>query len=97
MSEKTPEDGIHCPYCGQALRKWSNSTFTYSDGLGFPAHHLNVCFNDECSLYVRGWNSMFDNYGRVGSMRYWFNPHDGDSGALPVAHKDAMRGDIIEE
>ncbi|MGN7614404.1 hypothetical protein ACQZV8_20230 [Magnetococcales bacterium HHB-1] len=83
-----------CPHCNQVLKKWTTSPFNYSDGLGFGAETLYVCFNDECPLYKKAWNTMYENYGRVGSMRYWFNPQDGDEGVLPVGNADAMKGDI---
>ncbi|MBF0425297.1 MAG: hypothetical protein HQL66_05720 [Magnetococcales bacterium] len=85
-----------CSHCEQPLKKWRSPPFNYSDGLGFGSDFLLVCFNDDCPIYVNGWNTMFDRYGRIGSMRFWRNPRDNDSGVLPVAHKDAMRGDIEE-
>ncbi|MBF0588034.1 MAG: hypothetical protein HQL53_02805 [Magnetococcales bacterium] len=95
--KKTPAEKGVCIHCGASMKKWSTPDISFSDGLGFGAEALLVCFNDACPLYVNGWNSMFDRYGRVGSMRYWQHPADNDDGALPVAHKDAMRGDIIED
>ncbi|MBF0310695.1 MAG: hypothetical protein HQL56_14325 [Magnetococcales bacterium] len=86
-----------CPHCQEPMKKWSVAPQTYEDGLGFGTDVLLVCFNDNCPLYVKGWNSMFENYGRVGSVRYFLNARDGDCGALPVGHAMAMRGDIIEE
>lgn len=87
--------GITCPHCHQRLSIWSVSPFNFADGLGWGTPIMHVCFNDECPLYVKAWNTMFDVYGRIGSQRYWFNPSDGEEGALPVAHSSAMRGDII--
>ncbi|MBF0367935.1 MAG: hypothetical protein HQL52_00605 [Magnetococcales bacterium] len=86
-----------CIHCGQPMPLWAVSSHDYSDGLGFGTPVMRVCFNDECPFHVKGWNTMHDSYGRIGSVRFFFNPFDGDNGALPVAHKDAMRGDIIEE
>ncbi|MBF0143576.1 MAG: hypothetical protein HQL57_05860 [Magnetococcales bacterium] len=89
-------EGKNCPHCGEAMKKWAAPGFNHSDGLGFGVPYMYVCFNDDCSLFVNGWNTMYDNYGRIGSMRQFFNSFDGDEGALPVAHRDAMRGDIME-
>ncbi|MBF0154195.1 MAG: hypothetical protein HQL64_10690 [Magnetococcales bacterium] len=85
-----------CPHCNLKLKRWSAPPINFSDGLGYGSADLMVCFNDDCPIYVNGWNTMFDRYGRIGSMRFWKDPRDGDSGVLPVAHKDALRGDIIE-
>ncbi|MBF0177312.1 MAG: hypothetical protein HQL63_10780 [Magnetococcales bacterium] len=87
----------NCPHCQQVLKRWLAPPINFSDGLGYGADALLVCFNDTCPVYVDGWNTMFDRYGRIGSMRFWSNPQDGDKGVLPVAHKDALRGDIVEE
>ncbi|MBF0621871.1 MAG: hypothetical protein HQL54_08080 [Magnetococcales bacterium] len=86
-----------CPHCKEKLKKYSVSSFNFSDGLGFGTPLLLVCFNDECKIFKDGWSAMFDNYGKTGSMRYWYNPVDGDEGVLPVGSREAMRGDIIEE
>lgn len=90
-------DVPQCPHCNVQMKKWSVSPFNYSDGLGFGTDLLHVCFNDACPIYVKAWNVMFERYGRVGSQRFFHNPDDDDKGVLPVAHKDAMRGDIIED
>ena len=86
-----------CIHCGQPMLEWSASQNDFGDGLGYGATMMLVCFNDDCPMYVKGWNSMFDRYGRVGSVRYFYNPDDGDNGVLPVAHRSALRGDIIKD
>ncbi len=87
----------HCPHCKVQMKRWEATHNDFGDGMGYCTDYMLVCFNDECPMYVNGWNSLYDHFGRVGSVRYFFNPDDGDSGVLPVAHKDALRGDIIEE
>lgn len=86
-----------CPHCGEKMKKWWANSNEFGDGLGFCTNVMLVCFNDACPMYVNGWNSLYDHYRRIGSVRYFFSPDDGDSGVLPVAHKDALRGDIVEE
>ncbi len=86
-----------CPHCQQPMLKWAASNNDFGDGMGFCTDVLLVCFNDACSMYVNGWNSLFSAVRRVGSVRYFYNPDDGDQGVLPVAYKDALRGDIIAD
>jgi hypothetical protein len=86
-----------CRHCGQPMKKWAASQNDFGDGMGFCADILLVCFNDDCPMYVKGWNSLYDTVRRVGSVRHFYNPEDGFQGVLPVGHRDALRGDIIEE
>ncbi|GAB0058831.1 hypothetical protein SIID45300_03188 [Candidatus Magnetaquicoccaceae bacterium FCR-1] len=87
-----------CPHCGVAMKKWAAAGHNFcGDGMGFVSDFMFVCFNDDCPMYVKGWNSLFERYGRVGSVRAFYNPDDGEEGVLPVAHKMALRGDILED
>ncbi|MBF0161187.1 MAG: hypothetical protein HQL88_02770 [Magnetococcales bacterium] len=86
-----------CPHCDQPTLRWRASQNEFGDGMGFCTDVLLVCFNDECPMFVKGWNSLFENYRRVGSVRYFYDAGDGTQGVLPVAHKSALRGDIIQE
>lgn len=86
-----------CPHCRQKMSRWSHPQFTFQDGLGWDSEELYVCFNDQCPIYVKGWDAMYDNYGRIGSMRFWRSPKGNDEGVLPVGNEDAMKGDIIPE
>ncbi len=86
-----------CPHCNEPMLKWWAATNDFGDGMGFCTDIVLVCFNDECPMYVKGWNSLYDNFGRVGSVRCYHDPSDGSSGVLPVAHKDALRGDIVKD
>ncbi|MEO5339526.1 MAG: hypothetical protein H7837_03260 [Magnetococcus sp. MYC-9] len=96
--ENVPTAASHaCCHCGQPMRRWRASQNDFGDGLGFCVDELLVCFNDECPMYVKGWNSLFQNFRRVGSVRHYYDPQDGTQGVLPVAHRDALRGDIIED
>jgi hypothetical protein len=86
-SEKT----YVCPHCNQPLKKWLCPPETSWD-----ADFQYVCFNDECSYYVRGWGWMKEKFNQNISYRYRLNPTNGESGPLPVWSKDALKNFIIE-
>ncbi len=96
VNEETRQNKT-CPHCRQRMKRWAAAQHDFEDGLGFGVYDMYVCFNDLCPMYVKGWNSMFENYGRIGSVRYFYNAHDNDDGVLPVAHRDAMRGDLLDD
>jgi len=85
-----------CPHCGERTKKWATPRFNVGEGLGWHSPYLYVCFNDACPLYVRGWQTMMQYYGRVCSCRYMFDPESGNSGTIPVGTPYALRGDILD-
>jgi len=86
-----PEDIPKCPYCGSPMKKWAtppDSTW----GITFQY----VCFNDECSYYVRGWEWMMSKFHVEASYRYRYNPSTGEKGPLPVWSPQAHKNKIID-
>ncbi|MBF0610811.1 MAG: hypothetical protein HQL55_06770 [Magnetococcales bacterium] len=92
----TPSQAV-CPHCGQQLSKYAVAPFNFSDGLGWGTDVLLVCFNDTCPVYVKGWTTMLDRYGQIGSQRYFLNPEGNQAGVLPVGSRYAMKGDVIPD
>jgi hypothetical protein len=86
-----PEKTYTCPHCSQQLKKWLCPPETSWD-----TDFQYVCFNDECSYYVRGWDWMKKKFNQNISYRYRLNPTNGESGPLPVWSNDALKNFIIE-
>ncbi|MBT8377834.1 MAG: ogr/Delta-like zinc finger family protein [Ignavibacteria bacterium] len=78
-----------CPHCKSELLPWMPPTATsWGENLQF------VCFNDECSYYVRGWKHMWDQYNVKSSYRHRFDPLTGETGPLPVWSESALKDRI---
>lgn len=89
MKEK---NRLSCPHCGVMMKKWR----TPLDG-SWDAEFHYVCFNDECSYFVKGWQWMMEKYKAKSSYRHRFDPVTGKSSPVPVGSNVALKGDIIEE
>ena len=86
------EDKTICPHCGQRLSKWA-SPATASWG----SEWQYICFNDECSYYVRGWDFTFKKIGIKASYRHRYDPETGQTGPFPVNTPDAGKDQIVNE
>ena len=85
-----PGEGPVCPHCGTKLALWeppADCSWTEAQ---------QVCVNDECSYYVRGWQWMEERYGVHASYRYRRDPSTGQSGPLPVNSPDALK-DVVAQ
>ena len=81
---------IECPHCQQKLLKWACPIESK-----WCSEYMYICFNDDCSFFVEGWDWMLENYNVKASYRYRYNPFTGETGSLPVYSKDAGRESII--
>ncbi len=80
-----------CPYCGEPMKKWS-----VPPGSTWTCKVQYICFNDECSYFVRGWTWMLEKYNVKASYRHRFDPETGDKGPMPVWSYEALKDRIIE-
>lgn len=86
-----------CPHCGQIMNIWMEDMFPFAEGPGWELPYLFICFNDECSLYVEGWNTIQLAYGHHASMRCMCDPTTGKCEGVPVFSSMGMRGGIVDD
>jgi predicted RNA-binding Zn-ribbon protein involved in translation (DUF1610 family) len=91
------QDKPKCPHCGAEMMIWEVPPFSFSDGLGWGTPYLFICFNDECSLYVKGWDNMEENYGHISSYRCMNYPGTKQFECIPVFSPIGGTGQIIDE
>jgi len=85
------ENRIVCPYCNLEMKKWRTPPLST-----WSAEYFYVCFNDECSYYIEGWNYMQQSTRVACSYRHRYDPETGACGPLPVWSPDAGKDAIIE-
>lgn len=86
----TEKDTPICPHCNIRMKRWKIPP----DSTWVEDFHW-VCFNNDCSYYVKGWDWMLAKYKQVASYRHRFNPAQGTSGPLPVWSPGALKENII--
>ena len=87
MDEKIPK----CPHCQTEMSKWMPP-----DDSGWDPRYHYVCFNDDCSYYVKGWEWMKSKYEQHASYRHRLDPESNTEGPLAVWSPGAHRGRIID-
>jgi len=80
-----------CPYCGKLMKKWKTP-----EASTWNSKYQYICFNDECSYFVKGWEWMHDKYNVKASYRHRLDPKTGEKGPIPVWSYDALKNDIVE-
>jgi tRNA(Ile2) C34 agmatinyltransferase TiaS len=87
----------HCPHCGTEMNIWEVPPFSFSDGLGWGTPYLFICFNNECPIYVRGWENMEENYAQNASYRCMNYPGTKQFEFIPVFSPIGGTGQIVDE
>jgi hypothetical protein len=91
-------DEIHiCPNCGQKMACCQAPPIHVGDGLGWGSEYLFICLNDDCPLFIGGWQHCENDYGHCASYRYMELPGSKESNVMMVAGPDAFKGSIIDK
>ncbi|MCP4724303.1 MAG: hypothetical protein GY863_04680 [bacterium] len=88
MSEK---EKPKCPHCGKRLLMWETPADS-SWGITIKL----VCFNDECTYYIKGWKWMEEKFQQKASYRYCLDPDSGKEQPLPVWSPSALKDRVVE-
>lgn len=86
-----------CPHCGKEMNLWEVPAINVGDGLGWGTPYLYLCFNDECPIYVSGWDNMRENYGRSSSYRCMTYPDSSNYELMPVFSPIGASGQMIDD
>ncbi len=90
------EEKRSCPHCKQELSLCHVPPVHVGDGLGWGSEHLFICLNNDCPLFVNGWDYIENQYGHVGSYRHMEMPNSKETYNMMVAGKDAYTGSIVD-
>ncbi len=86
-----------CPHCSKEMSLWEVPSIPMGDGLGWGEPYLFVCFNDECPLYLKGWDSVQENFGHNASYRCMCYPRSGKFECMPVFGKSGGSGQVVDD
>ena len=86
-----------CPHCGEKMKIWEIPPIAVGDGLGWDSPYMYVCFNDECPLFVQGWDDLWENYAHNASYRCIKSPHGSNFEIMPVFSSMGGQGQIIDD
>ena len=86
-----------CPHCGQEMEVWEVPPVAFGDGLGWDSPYMYVCFNDECPLYINGWDNLWENFSQRASYRCIKSPNDGNFEAMPVFSPIGGQGQVVDD
>lgn len=90
-------DKPRCPHCGSEMKLWEVPPINFSDGLGWGTPFLFLCFNDECSLFRRGWKDLEENFAQRASLRCLNYPGTDQFECMPVFSAMGGQGQILDD
>ena len=74
-----------CPHCKTKMEQMD------SRHLDWDSPYLWVCFNNECTLFKKGWDHMMEYGGQLVSYRFMIHHQDGTCGVIPALSHEYMR------
>ena len=92
LSQERPR----CPHCNEVMSIWEVPPISFSDGLGWGAPYLFICFNDQCPIYTQGWDHLAENYAHNASYRCMNYPGTKQYEVMPVFSPMGAKGQIID-
>jgi RNA polymerase subunit RPABC4/transcription elongation factor Spt4 len=90
-------DKPKCPHCNMEMQIWEVPPVSMGDGLCLGVPYLFTCFNDECSLYKKGWEDIEQNFGHVASYRCICYPGTENFECMPVFSPMGAQGQVIDD
>ena len=94
--KKYLDETHYCPHCKEKLDCCSVPPVHVGDGLGWGTEAYFICLNDECPLFINGWEHIELQFGHHASYRYMLLPGNTEGTPMMVGSKDAMKGCIID-
>lgn len=85
-----------CPHCETTLSCCEAPPIHVGDGLGWGSDVLYICLNDDCPLFINGWEQIEIKYGHSSSYRYMQLPNSNESNVMMVGSEDAFKGSVVD-
>lgn len=67
-----------CPHCKAEMGQLD------ARYLDWDSPYLWVCFNNDCTLFKKGWDHMMATVGQMVSYRFMIHPQNGEKGVIPA-------------
>ncbi len=86
-----------CPNCQEEMSLWEVPPVNVGDGLGWGEPFLFVCFNDQCPVYLQGWDHIKETYSHTASYRCMNYPGTEQFEYMPVFGREGGKGQVIDD
>ncbi|WP_457575000.1 zinc ribbon domain-containing protein [Desulfolithobacter sp.] len=96
LALKFLEEKHTCPHCNKELTLCHAPPIHVGDGLGWGSEYLFICLNNDCPLFVNGWEYIETQFGHSGSYRFMRIPNSDESYNMMVGGKDAFTGSVVD-
>ena len=86
-----------CPHCKKEMTIWEVPSIAMGDGLGWGTPYLFICFNEECPLYVQGWDNILETMAHKASYRCMCYPGTKQFECIPVFSPAGAQGQVLTD